>query len=319
MRGVLAAAVAILALGLGYAPAASAFEEFGNPCTADATEAGTTMLGITTTQSTQPWLRELAPPEHSFVITGWRVQAGPGIGPLAQKLIVYRYANEANDAIKIGESSIETVTLGSNEFATHIPIPELARIGLWGPEQTLICHGEGNIAGRVEGELPSDQTRPIEFLVHVGVPAAARIEIDRDGDGFGDETEDGCPASAALQTPCPLLTVSTRPKVKRNAILVRVTTSNESSVQVLGQVKWREGNSTRVLGLGEKTPRMLSPATAGVFRLPLWKPIKRRLGEMSPKRSLRVKLSVGVTDVFGAVIRKQLIVRLHGQMARKLR
>lgn len=309
--------MAILALGLGFAPAASAYEEIGNPCAGDATETEATMLGVTTSQRSEPWLRELAPPEGRFVITRWRVQAGAGIGPLAQRLIVYHYVNE-DEATKLGESALETIVPGSNEFATHIPIPELARIGLWGPEQTLICHREGDIAGRVKGEWPGSEARPFEFLVGVGVPLAARIERDSDGDGFGDETEDGCPTSSALQTPCPLLTVSTRPKVKPHAVLIRVTTSNESAVQVLGQVRWQEkrpggGGRLRTFGLGEKAPRLIPGGGTEVFRLRLWDAITRQLDQLPPKRSLRVKVRVGVTDVFHAVTVKTLNVRLHGR------
>jgi hypothetical protein len=315
VRGFLVAAVAILALGLGFAPAASA-ELVGNPCVGDDTEADTTMVNLTS-QGSEPFTHPTIPPEHDFVITAWRVQVGPGIGPLEQQLVVSQQVSQ-DDEVKLGESDVETVVPGSNEFSTRIPVPEYAHIGLRGPEESLICHTEMNVAGRVEGEWNTGEARELEGLGGIGVPVLAIAEFDLDSDGYGDETQDGCPASSALQTPCPLLTVSTRPRVKPHAVLVRVTTSNESAVQVLGQVRWQEkrpggGGKLRTFGLGEKTPRLIPGGGTGVFRLRLWDAITRRLDQLRPKRSLRVKVRIGVTDVFHAVIVKTLNVRLHGR------
>ena len=36
------------------------------------------------------------------------------------------------------------------------------------------------------------------------ISVTAQIEHDADGDGYGDETQDGCPTDAAVQGPCPL-------------------------------------------------------------------------------------------------------------------
>ncbi|HEU5063796.1 MAG TPA: hypothetical protein VFT79_11700 [Solirubrobacterales bacterium] len=300
----------VVAAALLPVPAAEAFSEVGNPCVGDDTEVGATMIALTN-QGSEPFMQPNVPPEGKSVITRWRVLVGPGIGPLQQQLIASHQVGEEED-IRVGESAIETVGAGSNEFATRIPVSEYDHIGLRGPAETLICHREMNVAGRVKGNWATGETRHFEVLVHVGVPVVARVEPDRDGDGHGDETQDGCPTSAALQTPCPLLTVRTRREVKPNAILVRVTTSNESAVQVLGRVGWQMKARYRVFGLGEKTPRMIPAGGTGVFRLRLWPAVKRRLEQMPPRRSLRVKVAVGVTDAFGAVIRKRLLVRLPG-------
>jgi hypothetical protein len=304
------------ATALLQAPAASAGSgEAGNPCVGDGTEAGATMIGLTN-QGSEPFMQPQVPPEGRSVITRWRVQVGPGIEPLQQQLVVSHQVGEEEDS-RVAESAVETVVAGSNEFAARIPVSEYDHVGLRGPGETLICHKELNVAGRVEGDWATGETRTFEVLVHVGVPVVVRVESDRDNDGYGDQTQDGCPASSALQTPCPLLTVSTRPKVKPNAVLIRVTTSNESAVQVLGQVRWQEkrprgGGKLRTFGLGEKAPRMIAAGATGVFRLKLWGAIQRHLDQLPPKQTLRVKVRVGVTDVFGAVIVKTLNVRLRG-------
>jgi hypothetical protein len=304
-----------IATALLHVPAATA-ELVGNPCAGDDTEAGTTMIGLTS-QGSEPFTHPTIPPEHNFVITAWRVKVEAGIGSLQQQLVVSREVGR-DDEVKIGESAIETVVPGSNEFRTHIPVPAYAHLGLRGPEETLVCHSTMNVAGRVEGEWPTGESRELEGLGGIGVPVLVIAEFDLDSDGYGDQSEDGCPASSALQTPCPLLTVSARPKVKPHALLIRVTTSNESAVQVLGQIRWQEkpaggGGKLRTFGVGEKTPRMIPSGGTGTFRLRLWDAIVRHLDQLPPKQTLRVKVRVGATDLFGAVIVKTLNVRLHGQ------
>jgi hypothetical protein len=288
----------------------------GNPCVGDDTEAGATMIGLNN-QGSEPFMQPNVPPEGKSVITSWRVQAGAGIGPLPQQLVVSHQVGEEED-VRVAESAVETVVAGSNEFAARIPVSEYDHVGLRGPAETLICHKETNIAGRVAGDWATGESRHFEALVGIGVPVVVQVEPDRDGDGYGDLSQDGCPAGSALQIPCPLLTVGARPKVKPHAVLIRVTTSNESAVQVLGQIRWQEkrpggGGRLRTFGLGEKAPRMIPGGSTGVFRLRLWDAITRHLDQLPPKQTLRVKVRVGVTDVFGAVIVKTLNVRLHGQ------
>ena len=309
-------AVAVAATALLFPSTVAAYSQVGNSCTGDDTEADATMVSLNN-QGNELGVWPQVLPEGKSVITGWRVQVGPGIGPLQQQLVASRRVGEEED-LKVGESAVETVGPGVSEFATRIPVSEYDHVGLSGPAGTLICHSEMNIAGRVEGDWAIGERSRFDGIVGLGVPVVARVEYDGDGDGYGDETQDGCPASSALQTPCPLLTVSARPKVKPHAVLIGVAPSNESAVQVLGQVRWQEkhpggGARLRTFGLGEKAPRMIPANGTGVFRLRLWDAIVRHLDQLPPKRSLRVKVRVGVTDVFGAVIVKTLNVRLHGR------
>jgi hypothetical protein len=308
--------LAAFAAALFHVPAAAAFSEVGNPCVGDDTEAGATMIGLTN-QGSEPFMQPTVPPEGKSVITRWRVQIGSGIGPLEQQLVVSHQGDEDED-VKVAESAIETLVPGSNEFASRIPASEYDHIGLHGPAETLFCHKPMNIAGRVGGEWALGERKPFDGIVGLGVPVVARVEADRDKDGYGDETQDGCPASAALQTPCPVLSVKTGREVKPNAVLIRVTASNESAVQVLGQVRWQEkrpggGGKLRTFGLGEKAPRLIPGGATGVFRLRLWDAITRHLDELPPKQGLRVKVRIGVTDIFGKVTVKTLSVRLRGR------
>jgi hypothetical protein len=309
-------AAVVLALCLATAPAAGAFSEAGNPCLGDDTEAGTTMIGLTN-QGSEPFMQPNVPPEAEAVITRWRVLVGPGLRPLEQQLVISHQVGEEDD-VRVAESAIETVVPGSNEFATRIPVSDYDHIGLRGPAETLICNQQMNVAGRVEGEWETGETRHYEVLVHVGVPVVVRLEPDRDRDGYGDESQDGCPASAAFQTTCPLLELKASRAVKRRAILVQVTPSTDSAILVWGEVGWwgkRPGGDKRRrhVNLVAGPRRSVAAGSTATFRLPLAKSILRQLDRLTPRQGLRVKLTLGVRDVYGAGFEKLLVVRLRGR------
>jgi hypothetical protein len=315
----------VAALCLWAAPAASALQEVGNPCIADGTEADATMLGLSN-QGSLPFMQPIAPPEGAHVITRWRVQVGPGIGPVAQQLIASHQVGEEEDR-KVGESAVQTLVPGSNEFATRIPVSEYDHIGLRGPEQTLVCHQQMNTAGRLKGAFAIGETRRFEVLVNLGTPVIARVEPDRDGDGYGDETQDGCPWNVALQTECPPVT----PKVesvtpKQSAILVAVGVSSQATVQVFGQVSWRvpqksrqgggrvrKGDRGLTVGLSAGAARTVLPGTVLDFRLPLTKPVLRRLGRLTPRQALRAQVTVRTTDLAGRENDRLIAVKLRGR------
>jgi hypothetical protein len=325
VRKYLVATIAAAALCLLAAPAASALQEVGNPCVADGTEADATMLGLSN-QGSLPFMQPIAPPEGAHVITRWRVQVGAGIGPLAQQLIASHQVGEEEDR-KVGESAVQTLVAGGNEFATRIPVSEYDHIGLRGPEQTLVCHQQMNTAGRLKGAFAIGETRHFEVLVNLGTPVVARVEPDRDGDGYGDETQDGCPWNAALQTECPPVT----PEVdsvtpKQQAILVAVGVSSQATVQVFGQVSWqvrqkagqgggqaRKGDRGLTVGLSAGAAQTVAPGTVVNFRLPLTKPVLRRLGRLTPRQALRAQITVRTTDLAGRENDRLVTVKLRGR------
>jgi hypothetical protein len=302
------------------APHATALEEIGNPCVADDTEPGTTMLGLSN-QGSLPFMQSQVPPEHKFVITRWRVQVEPGIGPLQQQLVAWHHVAE-EDAVTIGESALETVVAGSNEFATRIPVSEYENVGLRGPEQTLICNQEMNTAGRVNGVWPRGEARHFEVLVHVGVPVVVRVERDLDGDGYGDETQDQCPSSVHFQGPCLNVSIDSHVvKIQRGAILVDATTNVETRMEVRGEAVWpRYGRSLkgvplRIVALNGGIQQM-APGAVAVFRVPLPKAVIRRLNRTRPRERVKVTLFVArldrLTELPGRVT-KTLTVKLPGR------
>jgi hypothetical protein len=317
----LVAAVALLAPSN-----ALAFEEVGNRCAADDALQNSTLIGEASNSSPPPYPQ--IPQGEGWVITGWKAEVGPGLGPLAQQLAIFHFEGSQSYR-KVGESAIETVVPGTNQFQTRIPVMEFDHVGLYGPEKTLVCRSDPlSLAGVVEGAFPLNSTRHYEALGQTGVPIVAIVEPDRDHDYYGDETQDECSWTAAYQAKCPtekIDIVSTA--VKRRAILVEVQLAYTAPVEAFGQVSWtvrrksrrdaamrsRKGVRRLTAGLSAGRGRSIGPARAAIFKLPLPKSVQRRLDQLVPRRALQAKLTVRSTDVLNGVVERKLKVKLPGR------
>ena len=157
--------------------------------------------------------------------------------------------------------------------------------------------------------------------VFVRVPVVAVIEPDIDGDGFGDETQDACPQSARTIAPCPPVTATFTMKPKRKAIIAKVRVSSPASVQVFGGVSWQvrgrpktsARNHALTVLISAGGPRPMSAGETKTYRLPLSKPILRRLGRITPKQALRALITVRTTDVAGRVSDQRRRLKLKGR------
>jgi hypothetical protein len=265
--------------------------------------------------------------ESSGVITSWKVQVAPGAGSLEEQLVVLRAGGQGPgpEVIKIAESALETVHEGSNEFPTRIPLSELHnQIGLHGPVATFLCgDAEGSAAHLVNGELPLGESRPIEEKEKTGAPVEAIVEPDRDGDGYGDESQDRCFQSAETHDVCPVVTTEAIATVEPDSILVQVQASSQCTVQVNGMVSWKEprkdagpgksGKETRTAHLGSGGVQPVVPGAVANFTIPLHRALRLRLGQMLPRQALRAMLSVKTTDVVDRETAAGLTVKLRGR------
>jgi hypothetical protein len=318
-----------LALVLLTVPAASAREEGGNPCVANDSKAGLTAIAETNPPS--PFMHETL---WSGVITRWKVSVAPGHGPLAQQLGIFEqtFVEGETRYHKVAESATETVVAGMNEFTTRIPLAGEGHhhLGLTGPVETLLCAGlDQAISGSVLGDFPVGAVRSVEDVVDVGTPVTAISEPDRDQDGYGDETQDGCERSAAIQGGCPTVTPSATAKVEPGAIVLSVRTDSEGLVEVAGQTSWKlhpkagkgAQPSKRVSGrfvaqLKATEEKTVLPGVVATFRVPLPKSVKRRLGKMRPGQSLRARISATATDLAYRETSATLTVKLRGRKPR---
>ena len=136
----------------------------------------------------------------------------------------------------------------------------------------------------------------------------ARVEPDVDGDGYGDETQDRCPQSAAYQTPCPVVTVSSLSLAHPKAVTVYVSSSLSAPIAVTGTVKLGKGKAATLAAPGQT----VAPGTLGRFNLALTKPVLKTLGELTTKKSLTLTVSASATNVTGSPSTATSTVKLRG-------
>jgi hypothetical protein len=321
LAGLVAFAVVVGAALIGAAPATAIINfpvQEGDPCAA--TGASTAQAATVLTNGTNGAVWTAAPPEAAphLVITHWKVNAPAGIGPIPEQLIVTRATGEEDEQL-IGESALETVVGGgSDEFATRIPVSEYAHVGLRGPDGALVCAGEStHLAGLVSEPWATGESKRIKIEVGMGVPVIATIEPDRDGDGYGDETQDDCPYLATVHTACPFVRFRPRLKARRRGILLEVNTDDPTTVEVSGQVGWgyrpKGGGAKRrlIVGLPTSSQEVGKEATV-TFWLALPPQVTQRLAELTRAEELKARLAVVVTNVVGEAVTHMLTAQLHG-------
>ncbi len=334
MRRGFGALVAVAMAGLLLGAASASAKEAGDECVANAVEANRTLIAWNSGsgQSMNRVVGEQVLGENAKngVITGWRVRVGPGQPSLPQRLEVYRALNEATEYRQEVQTPLQTLHPGENFFPVHIPVLSGAYLGIYGPEGTYACNtGEPVVTGTFEGSASPGEVRPAMGLFGFRTPIAVVAEPDLDGDGYGDETEDGCPEFAAIHTACPFVRLTPSvTAVTRRAIMLNVSTGDPTQVQVGGQVGWRvrprpatrpksaarpsKAKARRVvIDLGSWTQEVPAGATVA-FTVPLPKAVKRRLRRLAPKEKLKARLSVIATDLVGHQTALHLIVRLPG-------
>jgi hypothetical protein len=305
---------------LNGAASASGAQQMGDPCAATGTSTAPTAIVLNNNMSGAA-LSVNAPPETPVVITKWKVNAPAGLGAVREQLLAFKQVEEEADQL-VGESSLETVVGGAaNEFTTRIPIPEYGHIGLRGPNGALLCSAPMHLAGTVSEPWAVGETRRFIVSVGIGVPVLATVEPDRDHDGYGDETQDGCPEQPLLHTACPVVRLMPVAKVYRRGVLVDVSTGDPTKVEVSGQVAWgyrpKPGAPSKrlVVGLSGGAQEVGQNAVVP-FWVPLPKSVQRRLAKLTSKEKLKATLTIVATDITGHQTTRALGVRLPGYLKR---
>lgn len=124
----------------------------------------------------------------------------------------------------VGSSSAETLTASSlNTFPTRITAQAGDGIGLiiftGSHKCTIAATGDPGDVANISGAANDTGTTATYNPPSPGGTRAnvsAVVEPDTDNDGFGDETQDGCPTDAITQGGCPVpdTTITKRPKDK---------------------------------------------------------------------------------------------------------
>jgi hypothetical protein len=316
----------------GLLPATAASERYevavgvGYRCTADAVVQNRTLLVAGQYGSTS-----ILQATVGGVITGWGVEVAPGTAPLAQQLVVFEPLGNGTYR-KVAESRLETVSPGINSFETRLPVKGGESVGLFGPAGTLACDekaetqerdAEGNqiepgeaISLGAEGSTAVGGTLTFETLHRVGTPLPSAIEPDQDGDDYGDYSQDRCRGTASRGSDCPIGSKIVGAEVKRRAIVIAIKAQARAGINVQGQVLWhdRPGPNGRLVGVhldgGSKPVRA---GRTAYFRVPLPRPVLRRLARLPRGKSLVARIEAFVTDRDGWESERRRRVRLWGR------
>jgi hypothetical protein len=201
------AAALCVALAVSAAPAGAAVTigQTGVPT-------GTCGDGDPTVQATSAGTPSYSVPAGGGVITSWS-QLGSTIDPGQAKLIMWRPTSIATDFTVVAKSEAQTFVSGMLlSFPTRIPVQAGDLLGIRAGTTPTDCFFVGAPGDSIRfrndpGTDPepadgSTQTLP-SMLPNIRTNISAVVELDADGDGFGDETQDRCPTDASTQGTCP--------------------------------------------------------------------------------------------------------------------
>lgn len=259
----------------------------------------------------------------SGVATSWTARS-KSTDAFIQRLKVLRLAHKGSTIEVTAESAPQEVKNGSGPFPIRIPVQAGDRFGLNSPNGGAVTCETGNpsdVLGTTLSDVQPGQSGDFFPVTGSQLALSVTVEPDLDHDGYGDETQDGCPAVATVQSPCPRVTATPKATVKQRAILVQVEVSSPASVQVFGQISWKvhqkpaaaNDPGARGLTVGLSASRARAVQSTAVFRMPLGKTVKKRLGRLSPSRALRARLTARVTDLAGRITDRRFRVRLPGR------
>jgi hypothetical protein len=301
--------LAALAVSAFVVPTAAAATEFGDNCVADADTESTPITIFDVTASGDP-LPVAAP--SAGVITKWKSNLVSAPLSIPQTLKVLRLTGPSTAQI-IGEAS-GSITGGSNTFETRIPVQAGDRLGLYGssPSGNLFCKTPGveSLLGGFEGGgSVGSSVSFVELPEEARIPVSAVLEPDADNDGFGDETQDKCPQSVAVQVACPAVTLSATGAAKKELASIAVTANSQATVTVKGKVKLGKGKSAKLSG----GTQIVAPGTLAKFTLLFPQKLRAALKALSTKQSLTLKVTVSAPNITGPPSTKTLKLHLKGQ------
>ena len=307
----------VTALALIGAQPASAATQVGNPCAGEGSTTGGTLASLASGGSIP------AKVPSAGVITRWTFNTNVPIPPglLNQALKVFRSTGAPGQYEVIGESAPGPISTGLNTFDTRIPVQAgdfLGASGIFeGTVYTFYCL-TGNPADRYAIFVGSPTKGPVSSISEsegAQSPVVATVEPDADNDGYGDETQDQCPQSAAVQSSCPVVALSGSVAVRKGLATVLITSNVQAPVTIAGKVKLGKGKTANLNG----GTQVVVPGTIAKFTILFPARLKERLKALSRKQSLTLALTATAPNVVGAPTTKTLKAKAKGQkkLARK--
>jgi hypothetical protein len=299
-------------LGVAIPASATASTQYGNGCTATTTVSNVT-LAMTAKSSLNP-LPIAAP--SSGILTNVTFSL-PSIGPstLPTKVKIMRPTGAPNALQVVAESASLSIADSAHSFPIRVPVQTGDLLGLSSPLASIICGtaNAGDVTGQVAGEAAVGTTATYPPTPSRALPMVVTLEADIDNDGFGDETQDGCPQSATFQGPCPVITLDSASIGEKSAVRVLVTSSIAADVTATAKAKLPKsgGGSKRkpkTIKLGPVT-KAVNPPKIGDFTLRFPKALKQALAS---GKSVKLTVTASATDVIGRVSTSSDKLKLKG-------
>jgi len=315
MKKAAASIAASVVLGaLTLAPSAIAATEFGDTCAGDDTAPGTYTLVTLSSPGTS--LSLTAP--VSGVITKVKVNNLIPFPFNVPTLVKVLRSAGGNSYTAVNQVSVQ-VSSGQTTVDARMPVQAGDRLGLRGTPFSykgtpiegisIYCDEVAGTLGATLGEVGVGSTATFDPATEGRVPLAAVIEPDADNDGFGDETQDKCPISAATQLPCPPIVLDASALAREKAVTVYIATDTEGSVSVKGVVKLGKGKKATL----KAGPKAVYPGKIASFRLKFSGSLNKRLQELEPSKKLTLKVTASATNIANVVSTDQTKVKLKGQ------
>jgi hypothetical protein len=313
---------AVLASTMAFGQSASAVT-VGSNCGATTSEGNGTIVSL----KNPPGYPLPSAIPSSGVITSWTFTLVKGVpnGVYQEQLKVFAPTG-ADEFTVVGESELSPVGTGARTFPVAIPVKSGELLG-----STVFAVGGGKVEQGYIFCAPADPGDEIAVLpgdpllgtteaaathhVEVQNPISVTVEPDADGDGFGDESQDGCPTDAAtrgacptpptLPSPVPPITLSASAAAKKGAVIVTLTSSAQANVTVGGSVKLGKGKKATLQG----GTQIVAPGSLAKFVLLFPAKLKTALKAMPPSK----KLSLGVAVSAPGATSTSFTVKVAGQ------
>jgi hypothetical protein len=327
-RSVGAAVGAILAAALMFAQTASAVT-VGSDCSGTTSEGGGPIVSL----KNPPGYPLPSAIPSAGVVTSWTFTIHKAIpnGVFQEQLKVFAPAGPGAYTV-VGESAVVPIVTGVNTFPVRLTVAGGDLLG-------SLTFGVGG--GKVESGYifcatgdPGDEIAVLpgapvvgetvtatKTITEVQNPINVSVEPDADGDGFGDETQDACPANPLLQS-CPTIAPLPPPlsplptphplaiaSLHKGSLTVKVTSDIAATVAVASRVALGGGAAATPSG-GKKT--VAAGGTAS-FTLKFPRALKTKLAGLPVKRKLTLLVTITATSPAGPVGTTHLSQKLPGR------
>jgi hypothetical protein len=306
---------AVLAAGAIAAPAAPAATEVGSDCSATTGSIEVTAIQLAQVGSALP----LAAPAAG-VLTKWKVNNVLPALPYTSKLKVMRPTGGVNQFTTVSESASQPLSSASVGFEARIPVQAGDHFGVGGGAGTaaLWCStgNPGDSLGVKPGDITSGMTAEYGPSAGNQLALLVTIEPDADKDGFGDETQDFCPQNAAVQVPCPVLTldaINLPPGKTSVKVLVATDSPSEITVRASAKVpKGKKGKGTTVTQL-DPVVQLVKAGSFTIYTINFNKALTDALKKLTAKKSIALDIVAEGKSLSGAISSDQLAVKVKGQ------